>query len=63
MEALLLKYIASNIQEGKIQSFEQLNEKLKHFELELKSTREKDTYFATLLNDLEQRKLKFECQN
>lgn len=52
MEALLLKYIASNIQEGKIQSFDQLNEKLKHFELELKSTREKDTYFETLLSDL-----------
>jgi type II secretory pathway component PulL len=61
MEALLLKYIASNIQNGSIQNFEQLNEKLKHFELELKSTREKDTYFETLLSDLEKRKL--ECRN
>ncbi len=58
MEALLLKHLATKIQEGKIQDFEQLNEVLKPFEL--KSTREKDTYFETLLNDLEQRKLKFQ---
>ena len=63
MEAFLLKLIASKIQEGKIQDFEQLNEVLKPFELELKSTREKDTYFTSLLSDLEQRKLKFEYQN
>lgn len=63
MEALLLKHLATKIQEGKIQDFEQLNEVLKPFELELKSTREKDTYFETLLSDLEKRKLQFECQN
>lgn len=58
MEALLLKHLATKIQEGKIQDFEQLNEVLIPFELELKSTREKDTYFETLLSDLE--KMKFE---
>ncbi len=48
----------SLVYSGSIATNEQLNEVLKPFEL--KSTREKDTYFETLLNDLEQRKLKFQ---
>lgn len=56
-QKLILNRLAFNIISNEINSFEELNQTLNKFDLELKSVDKTDTYFSKLLENLELRKL------
>lgn len=55
-QKLILNQLAFKIISNEINSFEDLNQCIKPFDLELKSVENTDTYFSELLNNLELRK-------
>lgn len=56
-QKLILNRLAFKIISNEINSFEELNQILNKFDLELKSVDRTDTYFSELLENLELRKL------
>ena len=56
-QKLILNRLAFKIISNEINSFEDLNQTLNKFDLELKSVDRTDTYFSELLENLELRKL------
>lgn len=56
-QKLILNRLAFKIISNEINSFEELNQTLNKFDLELKSVERTDTYFSELLENLELRKL------
>lgn len=56
-QKLILNRLAFKIISNEINSFEELNQILNKFDLELKSVDRTDTYFSELLESLELRKL------
>jgi hypothetical protein len=58
-QKLILNRLAFKIISNEINSFEDLNQTLNKFDLELKSVDRTDTYFSELLENLEKRKLEF----
>jgi len=56
-QKLILNRLAFKIMSNEINSFEDLNQCIKPFDLELKSVDRTDTYFSELLENLELRKL------
>lgn len=56
-QKLILNRLAFKIISNEINSFEELNQTLNKFDLELKSVDRTDTYFSELLENLELRKL------
>jgi len=58
-QKLILNQLAFKIISNEINSFEDLNQCIKPFDLELKSVDRTNTYFSELLSSLEKRKLEF----
>jgi len=56
-QKLILNRLAFKIISNEINTFEELNQTLNKFDLELKSVDRTDTYFSGLLENLEKRKL------
>lgn len=61
-QKLILNRLAFKIISNEINTFEELNQTLNKFDLELKSVDRTDTYFSELLENLELRKAEYNSQ-